>query len=243
VLTFLSGIGQTGDMAPSKREANRAKVTAELMAAARSQLAQVGAAGLSLREVAREIGMVSSAVYRYVESRDDLLTQLIIEAYDELGAAAEGASATHADRPDLERWTATAHAVRAWAIEHPHRYLLLYGSPVPGYAAPDDTVVPGTRVTFALVGILRDADAGDRLARPASPVAIDDALADEMTTLAGVTGADVDPATIVMFLAAWTQMFGLIGFEITNQTRGIVEDHRALFDSTVRQLGHHVGLR
>ena len=86
--------------------------------------------------------MVSSAVYRYVESRDDLLTRLIVEAYDALGAPIEQTSADHRGDSDLERWLATARAIRTWAIGHPHEYLLLYGSPVPGYAAPDDTVVP-----------------------------------------------------------------------------------------------------
>lgn len=230
-------------MTPSKRQEARQRTTAELMAAARAQLAEVGAAGLSLREVARRIGMVSSAVYRYVDSRDDLLTRLIIEAYDDLGQAAEEAAGSHEADGDLDRWAATAHAIRDWAIGHPHQYLLLYGSPVPGYAAPQDTVGPGTRVTFALVGVLVDAHAAGRLEPPAAPVPVADDLLVEMAELAGVARTEVDPATILVFLAAWTQMFGLIGFEITSQTRGMVTDHRSLFDATVRQLGHHVGLR
>ncbi|MDH4077762.1 MAG: TetR/AcrR family transcriptional regulator, partial [Acidimicrobiia bacterium] len=103
------------------------------MAAARRQLAAEGAAALSLRSVARELGMVSSAVYRYFESRDALLTGLIVDAYDALGAAAEAAAETR-DGSDLDRWVITARAIREWALDHPHEYALLYGSPVPGYA-------------------------------------------------------------------------------------------------------------
>lgn len=227
-----------------KRAAARARTEADIMRAARAQLAEVGAAGISVREVAREVGMVSSAVYRYVASRDELLTRLIIEAYDALGERAEAASADHAGDGDLDRWAATAHSVRRWACEHPHQYLLLYGSPVPGYAAPEDTIGPATRVTFALVGILVDAHGHDRLRPPSEPVPVlSGTLAEDLRRLARDVAGEVAPATVLAFLAAWTQMFGLIGFELTNQTRNVVTDHAALFDASVRRLGHQMGLR
>lgn len=232
-------------MARETRQQSRARITAELMAAARRQLAEVGAAGISLREVAREIGMVSSAVYRYVESRDELLTRLIIEAYDSLGEAAEAASAAPTDS-DLERWMATAHAIRTWSLTHPHEHLLLYGSPVPGYAAPADTIGPATRSTFALVGIVADAAAAGRLAPTAGPPAqLTATFTDELIALTAVLGRDMprDPDAVLAVLTAWTQMFGLISFEITNQTREVVHDHTALFDATVRRLAHQIGLR
>lgn len=220
-----------------------------MMAAARRQLAEVGAAGLSLREVAREIGMVSSAVYRYVASRDELLTRLIIEAYDSLGGAAELASAVAATASpgrDLERWVATARAIRRWSLDRPHEHLLLYGSPVPGYAAPEDTIGPATRVTFALIGIVADAAEAGRLEPPAGPPAdLAPGFADELRALTTVLQREIPttPETVLAVLTAWTQMFGLIGFEVTNQTRNAVTDHAALFDATVHRLAHHIGLR
>ncbi len=230
----------------TRREA-RARITAEIMDAARRQLVEVGAAGLSVREVAREVGMVSSAVYRYVESRDDLLTRLIIGAYDALGLAAESASAaarSQAPGDDLGRWAATAGAVRAWALDHPQQYLLLYGSPVPGYAAPDDTVTPGTRVTFALVDILTDAAAHGRLAAAGPPpLPGDTPLADDLRRLADEIGTALEPTTVLAFVTAWTQLFGLVSFELTSQTRNVVADHDSLFDATSRRLGYQLGLR
>src|SRR5215207_9080182 len=110
---------------PTARERVRAELTTEITDAARRQLAEVGAAALSLRAVARELGMASSAVYRYFPSRDDLLTRLIIEGYDALGAAAEAAD-DPAD-PPLDRWLAVCRTVRRWALAHPHEYALLYG--------------------------------------------------------------------------------------------------------------------
>ena len=244
----MAEVARLCDMARESRREARARIDGELMDAARRQLADVGAAGLSLREVARELGMVSSAVYRYVTSRDELLTRLIIEAYDELGEVAERASADAARREpgrDLDHWLATARAVRTWALDQPERYLLLYGSPVPGYAAPEDTVTPGTRVTLALVAVLADAHAAGRLAPPVDiGPPLDRDLIDDLERLASTAEAgSVEPPTVLAFLAAWTQMFGLISFELTNQTRNVVTDHAALFDATVRLLGHHVGLR
>src|SRR5262245_38214115 len=128
----------------------------EIKAVARRHLAAEGA-NLSLRAVARDLGMVSSAVYRYFPSRDDLLTALIIDAYQAVGEVAERADAG-CDRADLTgRWLAVSGAIRSWALANPHEYALIYGSPVPGYAAPPDTVPPATRAVAVLAGLLRDA--------------------------------------------------------------------------------------
>src|SRR5918995_4706144 len=92
-----------------------AEVRGEIIATARAHLAVAGASGLSLRAVARELGLVSSAVYRYVASRDELLTALIIDAYDAVGAAAEAAADASRRRAPAARWVAVAGAIRAWA--------------------------------------------------------------------------------------------------------------------------------
>src|SRR5690349_21694162 len=134
----------------------RAELVEEIKAAGRRQLTEVGASELSLRAVARELGMVSSAVYRYFASRDELLTALLVDAYDALGAAVEQAAADR--RGGFEtRWVRVATAVRDWAVAHPHEYALLYGSPVPGYEAPEDTVQAASRVGVVLGRILGDA--------------------------------------------------------------------------------------
>src|SRR5688500_19893216 len=119
--------------APSIRARVRAEMIDEIKVIARRHLAADGA-NLSLRAVARDLGVVSSAVYRYFASRDELLTALILDAYDSLGEAAETADA-QVGRGDLRgRWLAVCRAVRAWALAQPHQYALIYGTPVPGYA-------------------------------------------------------------------------------------------------------------
>src|SRR5215212_10853067 len=142
-------------MPTTARERVRAELTAEITEVARRQLGEVGAAALSLRAVARELGMASSALYRYFPSRDDLLTRLIIDGYDALGDAADAADDPSA--PPAERWLGVCRAVRAWARAHPHEYALLYGSPVPGYRAPQDTVPAASRVGVVLGRILGEA--------------------------------------------------------------------------------------
>ena len=109
----------------------RAELTREIKSVAREQLAEVGAAALSLRAVARELSMASSAVYRYFPSRDDLLTALIVDAYDAVGAAAELDESAVRRADAAGRWMATARAVREWATTHPQEFALIYGSPVP----------------------------------------------------------------------------------------------------------------
>lgn len=154
------------------RQRVRAELTREITEAARRQLARDGAAALSLRAVAREMGMVSSAMYRYFPSRDDLLTTLIIDSYNALGAAVEAAEAG-CPRDDFSgRWNVACRAVREWALGHPHEYALIYGSPVPGYQAPERTVGPASRSAAVFGEIISDAFRAGALAAPASGSAV-----------------------------------------------------------------------
>src|SRR5687767_3369131 len=223
---------------PTARERVRAELTTEIADAARRQLAEVGAAALSLRAVARELGMASSAVYRYFPSRDDLLTRLIIDGYDDLGAAAEAADLPSA--APVERWLAVCRAVRTWALAHPHEYALLYGSPVPGYAAPADTVPAASRVGVVLGRILGEAARSGALPETAGErdrgLVSDDAVA--------VLGGDhlaIDETVRVRGLLAWSALFGTISFELFGHFVGSVEDAARYFDRVITDLAHLIG--
>ncbi|MEV8231149.1 TetR/AcrR family transcriptional regulator [Streptomyces sp. NPDC079167] len=223
------------------RERARIEITAAIKDEARRQLAAEGAAKLSLRAVARELGMVSSALYRYFPSRDDLLTALIIDAYDAVGEAAEKAArgeAGAAALPHPARWLAVACAVRDWALAHPHEYALIFGSPVPGYTAPQDTVGPASRVGQVLIGVVRDAYLADGLAVPPQSAE----LRTEGARMAADLAADLPPAVAVALVAAWAQLFGLISFELFGQFNRVVEAREQLFRHAVHELGRSVGL-
>ncbi|MEU8518939.1 TetR/AcrR family transcriptional regulator [Streptomyces sp. NBC_01216] len=216
----------------------RVEITAAIKEEARTQLAAEGAARLSLRAVARELGMVSSALYRYFPSRDDLLTALIIDAYDAVGAAAEHALATAAPHDHLTRWTAVCRAVRTWALGHPHEYALIYGSPVPGYTAPGDTVGPASRVGLALVAVVRDAVAAEAVTPPPLP----EGLRAEAERLSVGVAPDLPPAHALALVAAWSQLFGLVSFELFGQFHRLIEERETFFAEATRRLGRDVGL-
>ncbi|MFJ8822616.1 TetR/AcrR family transcriptional regulator [Streptomyces sp. NPDC102467] len=220
----------------------RQEVTAAIKDEARRQLAADGAAKLSLRAVARELGMVSSALYRYFPSRDDLLTALIIDAYDSLGAAAEQADAAFREVGDeptpTRRWVIVCQAVRAWALEHPHEYALIYGSPVPGYQAPTSTVPAASRVALLLIGIVREAYEGEGVALPP----LSPGVRAEARRMADDLAPDLPPEMAAAFVGAWAQLFGLVGFEVFGQFHRVVEDRAAFFTHAATGLAHGVGL-
>lgn len=225
--------------AQGARARARIEVTAAIKDEARAQLASEGAAKLSLRAVARELGMVSSALYRYFPSRDDLLTALIIDAYDSLGEAAEKARDTASGAAPVARWTAVCEAVRGWALAHPHEYALIYGSPVPGYSAPETTVPAAARVGLVLIGIVRDAHQGPGLADLPLPAE----LRPEAERMVADFAPELPPEAATALVAAWAQLFGLVGFELFGQFHRVVEDRETFFRHAVTGLAHGVGLR
>jgi AcrR family transcriptional regulator len=221
------------------RDRARAELTREIKDEARRQLAIDGPHRLSLRSVARELGMVSSALYRYFPSRDDLLTALIIDAYDALGEAAENATPS-ADRRG--RWRATCDAVRAWARAHPHEYALIYGSPIPGYRAPQDTIVPASRVPIVLVGLVRESWHAGTLA-PAFDGPLPPALSRQGEYLAATIAPELPADALTRAVVAWTQLFGMISFELFGQFVGSYDPTDDFFAYAVEQLADYVGVR
>lgn len=218
----------------------RAELTAEILDAAHRQLSSVGPADLSLRAIARDLGMSSSAIYRYFTSRDALLTALIVEAYDAIGLAAEEADAA-VERSDIEgRLMATTRAVRHWALSHPHQYALIYGSPVPGYAAPDATIDPAGRVGLVLVGIVQDAAETIGL----TPLAGRDRTSADPIIDPNISEAfaGIDEAYVVGGIMAWTALFGTISFEMFGHYANVIVDRDAYFDESMRQAGRLCGL-
>jgi AcrR family transcriptional regulator len=223
----------------------RAELVREIKDEARRQLAQEGASSLSLRAIARHLDMVSSGIYRYFKSRDELLTALIVDAYEAIGSAVEKAD-ERCERCDFTgRWSACCHAVRDWALEHPHEYALIYGSPVPGYHAPEETTSPASRVALALVTIIHDAAGAGELRSPfvadmSSRLTM--SAAAEATRLKAIGFDGVPDDAVIRSLAAWTQLFGSINFEVFGRLADFVEDTEAVFDQSVRDMTVFVGL-
>lgn len=216
----------------------RAELTAEIKATARRQLADVGAPALSLRAVARDLGMVSSAVYRYFASRDALLTALIVDAFDAVGQTAEEAVA---DLPDdvLIRWRALARAIRSWAHANPHDYALVYGSPVPGYEAPQDTVIPAARVSLVMLGIVADGVTSGQI--DITPTAsFPRAVHADFARLRKLAAPGVPDELLARALLVWTGLFGAISYELFGHLHRVIDDYDAFFDHQVRRAGAYL---
>jgi AcrR family transcriptional regulator len=231
------------DVPRTARERARAEVMSEILAVGRSHLARDGAAALSLRAVARDLGMVSSAVYRYVPNRDALLTMLIIDAYNTVGAAVEEADRACAREDHVGRFLAACRAVRAWARENPHEYALIYGSPVPGYAAPEDTIAPATRVPVVLVTILIDLTSTGAAPAP-EPVSAE--VVASLAPMTAFTGGQVSQDLLLRGLAAWGTLLGTISLELFGHLHNVVEEdpvqRSAFFDHQMRQVAVGLGL-
>jgi AcrR family transcriptional regulator len=217
----------------------RAEMTDQIKRIARTHLAADGP-NLSLRAVARDLGVVSSAVYRYFDSRDALLTALIIDAYNSMGEAAERAEAEVARRDLIGRWMALGRSLRQWSLDRPHEYALLYGSPVPGYAAPQDTIGPASRPVLVMTAIVHaGVERGllapaDRLARPLR------ADLEALTAFEGFVG--IPPAVLARGMTAWAQLFGALSFELFGRLTNGISDYDAFFDYQLRAMAGYVGL-
>jgi AcrR family transcriptional regulator len=213
----------------------------DIKATAKRHLATEGA-NLSLRAVARDLGMVSSAVYRYFPSRDELLTALIVDAYDSLGDAVDRAEAA-VPRADLKgRWLATCRAVRAWALERPHEYALTYGTPVPGYAAPQDTIGPAARPVLVLMNLLRDGVARGMVASDPS-VRIPKAVRADLRRITEFADLSPIPADVLArAMSAWTELFGHVSFELFGRLQNTIEDYDAFFELQMRGCANRIGL-
>lgn len=238
------------------RERARQELTREIKELALRQLAESGAADLSLRAIARELGMVSSALYRYFRSRDELLTALIVDAYDDLAdALVEADEALPPDR-HRERWVATCTATRTWARREPHRFHLVYGSPVPGYRAPADTVAPAERVMRAFARILDDAAAAGALEsrerrkkeqRDDPDGRVDDGVPDaglqaQLRTVGAVLAGHVPAAVLADLVAGFAELVGIVNLELAGHFVGGFEPADALFRHVVERRADTLGL-
>lgn len=188
-----------------KRAASRAANEKRIIEAAESLLGTYGAAGLSLRHVAKQVGMAPSAIYRYYNGIDSLYTALILRAYNDQARAAQEAFAgvkKPANWAEAEEaMVIVTKAIRSWALENPHRYALIYGSPVPGYRAPEETIAAAAATGQVLIQCVP------------------------------VEGADPIPAEMVRM---WVQLYGVISFELFGHLKGSIDDASEFFEETVR---------
>jgi AcrR family transcriptional regulator len=217
------------------RQDSRERIERRIVELGRRHLVTDGAAGLSLRAIARDLGMVSSAVYRYVASRDELLTLLLVDAYTDLADGVD--AAVRAAGTDWRaQLTALAHAARSWAVAQPASWALLYGSPVPGYHAPHDrTGGPGTRVIATLIEVVAVAEAAGEVPDAAEPAPAP--LSSDLAALRAEFGTAIGDGAFLRCVTLWSALVGAISLEVfVGYGADTLTDPGQVFDLQLRLL-------
>jgi AcrR family transcriptional regulator len=211
------------------RQRFRAQIRDEIKQAALRQLANAGPAGVSVNAIGKELGVSGPALYRYFASRDELLTELVIDAYNDLAAALQAAISQTPNRAPRRRFEALAHAYRAWALAQPHRYRLLFGPPLPGYDAHAERLISASKGSMDL---LVETLTNDRN-RSRPPEA---ALAGQLSDWADNRGVQVDPAKALRAILTWSRLHGFVSLEIAGNYSSMGIDANQLFETELRAL-------
>ena len=241
----------------TRRELSRTATVAQIKQAALAQIATEGASALSIRGVARAIGMSPAGMYRYYDSRDALLTDLLTDAYQDLASSVAQASGLTLAAPGDAEGPADAapggsvlagsplaamlraiEAYRAWAVQGPERFMLIFGTPVPGYAAPEGgpTVTANRRMgqvffTLAALAWREGLIAARPAPRGAQPTPAEAQVHAELVAIA----PGFPSALIPVMLSGWALWHGLVTLEITGQLEWIYPDADAYYTDRMTQ--------
>lgn len=215
----------------NRRDETRQATIAAIKGLALERLSEAGAGKISLNEIARSLGMTGPGLFRYVQSRNDLLTELVVDAYTDLGDALWETVTETVNQPVADRLRSHAAVYRTWALANPHRYALLFGSPVPGYVAPADLTQPAAiralASTFAISAGRSNAEEDPT----------DDPLAAALRAWA--TDHDLPPLTFGWLrqgILGWTRLHGILSLELEGQFRSGLPDPAVIYDSEVEEL-------
>ncbi|HSS90424.1 MAG TPA: TetR/AcrR family transcriptional regulator [Streptosporangiaceae bacterium] len=212
------------------RERYRAQVRAEVKQVALRQLAESGPAGLSVSAIGKQLGVSGPALYRYFAGRDELLTELVIDAYNDLADALSAAISHAPGQEPPARLEAMARGYRSWALAEPHRYRLLFGPPLPGYDAHAERLVAASQAAMnLLIGTLREL--GNRPPAPSSPP-----LTSQLTAWARAHAFDVDPAIALRAILIWSRLHGLVSLEIAGNFASMGLDPDEVFEAQLPAL-------
>jgi AcrR family transcriptional regulator len=224
----------TGDRPLTRRDRNRQAMVEEIKTTARQQLIDAGAAAVTLRGIARQMGIASSALYRYFASYDDLITALIVDAWDSLADAIGRARDDVPANDHVAAFSAICHGFRNWALANTGDFGLVFGTPVPGYQAPDEVTgaAGGRSLSLALTTYAAAVDASaadpDRAEIPPR-VGSGELLPGLLSTVPGSA-----PRLAAITLTAYASLLGFLVFEIFGSLARLVEDTTALYEGHVR---------
>jgi AcrR family transcriptional regulator len=199
-----------------RREERHPDLSNAIKDSAWKQITEFGAAALNLRAIARDLGIAAPSIYNYFPSRDDLVTALIVDAYNSLAEAQEAALESGLAESLSTKLFSLGIAYRNWVVKYPHRYQLIFGTPIPNYQAPDDITIPAaTRALVPLIKIIQDLYSANAL-RTERLTEMSPQLESMLRSWQKVEGSS-DIETLYLALVIWSRLHGLVGLEIGNQ--------------------------
>lgn len=224
-----------------RRERVRDTTREEIKALAREHMAAEGAAALSLRAIARQMGMTAPALYRYYADRDALVSVLILEAYNDLADAVAAARDAQAADDYPSRIRAVSLEYRNWALRRPADYVLILGNPIPGYHASSELTKPAARRTLLIfVELFADAWASGQLVPPPEYRELDHAAAADV--LGPGVGLGMPAPALAITLGMWGKLHGLIALELFHHLQPIIGNPDQLYrfevDALLERMSH-----
>lgn len=199
------------------------------------QIAENGAAALSLRAIARQLHITAPAIYNYFSRRDDLVTALIIHAYSSLGDAQFEALRSIPETNHHERLRAIGLAYRQWAISYPQRYQLIFGTPIPGYHSPEEKTMPSAaRSLSALIQVLEDARQASQWTQIAEyeiPISLQEQLKNWQAVF-----PEAHIGTLYLALVIWSRVHGMVSLEIGNQYPSFIHQPDLIYSQEINLL-------
>jgi AcrR family transcriptional regulator len=206
------------------RERYRVQVRQEVKEAALRQIAEAGPGGLSISAIGKQLGVSGPALYRYFASRDDLLTELVIDAYHDLADTLTLATSDVSGHDPRLRFDALARAYRSWAVAQPHRYRLLFGPPLPGYDAHGQRLIDAAQKAMNLLLDIVGASADHASHPPAQP------LASQLAAWAQPHHPGMNAAVALQAVLAWSRLHGIVSLEIAGNFASMGLDPDQLFE-------------
>ncbi|HXX76931.1 MAG TPA: TetR/AcrR family transcriptional regulator [Ktedonobacteraceae bacterium] len=229
-------------MAHARRERQHAAIREEIKETARKLMEEHGTGGITTRSIAREMGLTAPALYHYFASRDELITALIVDAFNALADTLQEVSEQAEGEGTGEQLRKVLLAYRQWALAHPADFQLIYGNPIPGYEAPREVTVPaavrGFRVLVPLVEQLLGKNHGHSSSDGSSIIPEAHAFLSEQITREGYP---VSPEALYLTIVGWTRIHGIIMLELFNHLQPTIGDVDAFYRSEIDILLKSIG--
>lgn len=215
-----------------------------IMAVARNQMESKGTAGLSLRAIARELGVTAPAIYNYYPRLEDLITTLIVDAFTDLAETMEASREENIDTSRISQIKAMIYAYRQWAVDHPVDFQLIYGNPIPGYQAPFEVTGPLARRPFlSIFRLFAEAEDKSELELPPEYSEVPGTISDHLVDWRRESGVDISDILVCLIMSGWARIHGLVMLELFHHIQPVIGDPDAMYEFEIEAFFERVSTK